>query len=269
MFEEQAKGAIDLPDNRDFLAEHLFGDPQIEIPSSIDLSVVPSHKQGTTWHCTAYALTHAVEILNTLECDMQATCDPEEQWANQKYDKGNPDYMEKEGDSLQHALQVLLQKGLTNKTPAIPITTFKIDSYARIDKTVDSFRKYLTLKFPIYTGSGQHCYLITGFSDSKKLFYAKNSLKTDPLEISYNDIAKLFTPYIIYDKKDLIMIFKDVSENSAYAEAIKFCLEKGYMKGYGDPKIAANQRTFLPDKPLTRAEMAQILFNVFKNVKTI
>ena len=115
------KGAGDCPDERDHLAAHLFGEADIELPVSVDLNNVPSHNQGKTMHCTSYALSHCVEILNTLEHALVAKVDPEEQWANQVYRRGSPVYMEKEGASLQNALETLREKGLNNKSPAIPV----------------------------------------------------------------------------------------------------------------------------------------------------
>lgn len=51
--------------------------------------------------------------------------------------------------------------------------------------------------------------------------------------------------------------FADVPEGSWYEEAVAFCVSKGYMKGISETE-------FKPDEPLTRAQMAQVLKNVFK-----
>lgn len=51
--------------------------------------------------------------------------------------------------------------------------------------------------------------------------------------------------------------FVDVPEGAWYEEAVAFCVENGYMKGLSDTE-------FKPNEPLTRAQMAQVLMNVFK-----
>lgn len=51
--------------------------------------------------------------------------------------------------------------------------------------------------------------------------------------------------------------FNDVPEGAWYEDAVAYCVEKGYMKGISETE-------FKPDEPLTRAQMAQVLMNVFK-----
>lgn len=53
------------------------------------------------------------------------------------------------------------------------------------------------------------------------------------------------------------MIFSDISENSPFYEAIKWCKDNGVTKGYEDG-------SFKPNQPITRGEMAQMLFNASK-----
>lgn len=52
-------------------------------------------------------------------------------------------------------------------------------------------------------------------------------------------------------------MYKDVNENAWYAEAVKYVAENGIMQGVGDEK-------FEPDRPVTRAELAQALANLHK-----
>lgn len=51
--------------------------------------------------------------------------------------------------------------------------------------------------------------------------------------------------------------FTDIKKGSWYYDAVNFAVNKGYMQGYKD-------NTFKPSNNLTRAEMAQILYNIFK-----
>lgn len=50
--------------------------------------------------------------------------------------------------------------------------------------------------------------------------------------------------------------FIDVPAGAWYERAIAFVMEMGYMQGSGGNK-------FEPEKPLTRAQMAQVLYNIF------
>lgn len=56
------------------------------------------------------------------------------------------------------------------------------------------------------------------------------------------------------------MIFRDVSEQSPMAKNIKRMLELNLMKGYGDQPNAVD-RLFMPEKPVSRAELAEVLGN--------
>lgn len=263
-------GAFDVPDENDFQAEHIFG-VDVDMPDSIVLNAVPSHNQGNSWHCTSYGLTHIEEILNTLEHGQTVELDPEEQWANQKANRGNKASMEKEGDSLQNALQVFIEKGLVNKkNPNIAVQVFKATGYAAIKKTLADYKHWLASGFPVFTGWNRHCFAIIGYNDKEQFLIAKNSYGPKwgkngdgTFHIPYTDIFKLFTGYILYDKTDLVMIFKDVSTTSPQAEDIKFVLEKGLMRGYGieeDPK----QRFFRPNQPITRAELATVIRRLYE-----
>ena len=52
-------------------------------------------------------------------------------------------------------------------------------------------------------------------------------------------------------------MFKDVPENAWYKEAVDYVVEKGYMQGVSEDE-------FKPDSPLTRAQLAQVLYNLEK-----
>ncbi len=271
-------GAYDQPDERDFIAEHILGASAVELPQKVNLNITPSHDQKRTWHCTSYAITHAMEILNTLErvtLGQVALADPEEQWANQKLAAGvvRASRMETEGDSLQNALNVLFKNGLNNKNTNIKTPLYQITGFARIGNTVDDIRQYLAKGYPIYTGSGNHCYLIVGYNDLSKEFICKNSYGSKwgsngdgTFTVDYNDVDRFFTKYILFDKQEVNMIFKDVSEQSPNADAIKWALETGLMNGYGTSDNATD-RQFLPEKPITRAEVAVVMQRLYNLLK--
>ena len=50
--------------------------------------------------------------------------------------------------------------------------------------------------------------------------------------------------------------FDDVPEGAWYEKAVEFCLENRYMNGM-------SEKLFEPNSPLTRAQMAQVLYNIF------
>lgn len=269
MFYQEGVGAFDIPDDRDYLAIHVLGDNAAELPKSVNLDNTPSHNQGKTWACTAFALAHVVEGANTDEFKMFAMVDPNEQWANQKFNAGpvRAATMDSEGDSLQNALYTYIKNGLYNKNPDIHVEKFKGTGYAKIENLTSDIKKWLSQGYRIYTGSGNHCFCLVGYNDDDKVFIAKNSYgikwgkkKNGTFDIPYDDVGKLFTKYIIYDKKDIPMIFKDVSENSPMAKNIKRMLDLGIMRGYG---VSENpmERSFMPNQPVTRAELAEVIGN--------
>lgn len=269
-------GAFDLPDERDYIAEHLLGATEIELPRRVMLvpeGFIPDN-QGRTMHCTAYSLVHNVRILKSNECKTQAKADPEEQWANQKYDNGGNESMEKNGDSLQHALKVYSAKGVYNKSPEIPGEKFEAKGYAKIGDSLDDIRKWLARGYPLYSGSGDHCYTIAGYDDDLSVLYWLNSygqnwpmkngggIDSDP----YSESGKYFSKYILYLKDSMSFIFKDVTDQSPMADSIKFVRDIGLMTGYGTDEDLT-KRAFMPEKPITRAEAAvliQRLYNLLK-----
>lgn len=300
-------GALDIPDPRDYQAEHIFGSVSGELPSRVNLLRTEAKQQGATNHCTAYALTHIHEILNAIEHSMQLQFDPNEQWQNQKKYPGTA--REEIGDSLQSALKSLRKFGLTYTGNNYPI-----QQYAQI--TSSEIKFYLAKKFPIYTGlpttqtnfetarttgywagidgaqTGGHAICFVGYDDEG--IVALNSwgktwgkFGNGTFYVRESDLQHCHSLYIIYDQADahspapppdptnpsnppstnpppMQYIYKDVTTNSPMAEAIQWGLSKNIARGYGDdpdPK----KREFRPKKPVSRAEMLQMLYNFAKS----
>lgn len=287
--DEAPRGAIDRPDERDFRAEHVFGTVfDGELPKEVDLLKTKAHDQASTKHCTSYAVTHIHEILNTLEHGMSMRFNPEQQWNNQLVDPGTAD--ERVGDYLISALKSLKKFGLDKNNENYPIK-----SYARLEKA--DFKKYLAGGLPIFTGMpvtstnfkkakyegvwsgldgekvGGHAVCIVGYKEDRvegTYYTALNSygdtwgkFKSGTFLVKEKDLPSLFTSYIIYDAADLKYIYKDVTSESPMAEAIEWALNSQVARGYGDDPDPKN-RTFLPDRPVTRAEMCQMLMNYHK-----
>ena len=92
-------------------------------------------------------------------------------------------------------------------------------------------------------GSPQHFFVL--LPDGRRIDPLDLSPKPEP-----NDYKIVSYRNFVFDTN----IFDDVIATHPFAEAIKYVKEKGLMKG-SDGK-------FRPADPLTRAEMAQILFNL-------
>ena len=266
------EGAVDLPDPNDFIAEHIFGEDGSAgsaFPKKFNLMNVIPHNQARTMHCTAYAITHVMEIMNTKEHSKTIVGDPETVWVQQVLNKGgNRVAMDKVGDSLQNALSAMKKFGMPSAENA---DKFKIDGYARIEKTINDLQNWLLKGFPVYTGWNGHCFCFVGYNEEQRVFTAMNSY--GPLGsggdgvfvFCFDEVSKLFTPYILFDTKDIKanMIFKDVSENSPYAKEIKWAADVGIFKGYGDEAALIKDKFFRPDQALTRGETAVLLKRLF------
>jgi len=269
-------GCFDIPDDRDYSAEQIFGAATgANLPESINLAEkveMNSQDQESTYACTAFGLTNVHEILNRLEHGIQIDFDAWEQWKNQ-LDNGTA--RRGVGDSLQDALKQLKASGLTYNGGNYPI-----EGYASVNR--DEFKRYLSKGYPLYTGCGGyanwagakktgiltfdrdkksygHCFCIVGYEPG--YYICMNSYGNDwgvsngLFKIKEDQAYHLFTAYIVYDKVDVDYIFTDVTTKSVFAESIKWAKDNKIVKGYEDG-------SFRPNQPITRAEMIQTLYNM-------
>jgi C1A family cysteine protease len=289
--EELYGGAVDKPDPRDYKAVHLLGAEIGGLPDEVDLFNTNAKNQGNSMKCTAYALTHVFEILNRLEHHLQIVLSADEQWSNQKADGGAS---EAYGDSLQHAMKILKDKGLKNREKGIDLDKFTITGYARVNHSENSFKEWLSRGYPIYTGGtytgtnfklarrtgywsgidgkriSGHAFAIVGYDNNG--FKALNSygkdwgkFKNGTFYIPYNKTQDTYNGYIVFDTKDIKMIYRDVSEKSPYAEAIKICLDNQVLRGHNSDNIYdPKDRFFKPNQAVTKAELAQFGANLIK-----
>ena len=291
--EEVYGGCTDTPDDRDFSATHVLGAPNSPSPDSIDLLNTESHNQGQTRRCTAYALTHVHEILQRIEHQFKIELDADEQWKNQRPGGAT----EAGGDSLQNALSTLAKNGLKDNYGKTEDGFFRITKYAKVDQSFDGWKARLAQKLPIFTGAivtatnfvnakktgyftgndgrrkDGHAFAVVGYendelvclnsADRKWGFFRNGTFK-----IKRKDWTGIFSGYVLYDKQDLEMIFRDVSENSPFAKEIKEMLDYNIMKGDNNSTIPdAKDRFFRPNAPVTRGELAVILSNFRKSLK--
>jgi len=86
--------------------------------------------------------------------------------------------------------------------------------------------------------------------------------------LKHNDIVATLCPGKNFPFKEIMVkinsnnqsLFPDVAGNEWYAEAIKKVVELGLMKG-------DTEGTFRPNEPITRAELAYVLLNLFEKLK--
>jgi len=286
---EYHRREIDLPDPRDFRATHLFGAETTSVPIEIKM-MTKADDQLQTQHCSTYGTYHVARILNEIERQMKGNYLhglPEEGWKLQlQFGTGS----EADGDYVQTALKSIVKNGLLCDEG-----TFKLDGYARIMNKDINY--YIAKGFPVITSSdvtktnfktttfnanqgvwsgidgpvvGGHCFAIIGYKNDYK--WALNSwgsdcgfVKDGTFLIKDSDAEKLNTCYILYDHKDMAMIFKDVSDQSPHAEGIKWCLDKGIALGYNSDTIAnPADRLFMPEQAITRAEMCTMLKRAYE-----
>jgi len=283
------QGATDLPDERDYKVEHILGAAPSDLPESVNLLNVPAKDQKKTMHCTAYGLTHVLEILNTIEHALQIQLDAEEQWKNQLTYPATA--KEEVGDSLQSAIKSLKKFGLFTSKIKTEDGKLRIQSYGLSNKNPEELKGWLSKSLPFYTGcqtdqwaaakttgilnitgtGGGHAFVIVGYN--KNGFIGLNSwgakwgkFGNGTFIIPFDQSIKLFSCYLIYDEKEVTHLFKDVTSASWAYNAIKTCLENSIMNGYGEG--AAIDRFFMPNQFVTRAELAQTAANLFWALKS-
>lgn len=291
MTEEIYGGCTDSPDDRDYVADYLLGVIDTnDLPESFSLLNTNAKTQGSM-NCTAFALTHCFEILNRIEHGADVILNANEQWQNQK-ETGASD---KNGDTLQNALITLFNNGLKDNYEKTDDGKFKITQFAKVNKNLNSLKHRIHSGLPIYTGGNYtktnfvnardkgywtgndgdvltgHAFAIVGWRNDNELevlnSYSRNwgKYKNGTFFIEEKHVNDLYSTYVIFDKKDLTMIFKDVSEESPHAEAIKFLLDNKIMQGYDSQTIYdPKKRLFMPAQSINRAELAQVIFNLIK-----
>lgn len=270
MFEDvNPKGAIDMPDERDYQAEHILGKDDAPLPEKVKF-LTRAHNQGRSVKCTAYSTYHVGQILNEIEHNTQVNSLPDAGWELQK----KFGTYSKEGDYVQTALKSIVRNGLKTLEGFFPI-----DGYAKIEKKDIDY--WLAKGFPIITSSfvtasnfkkakhdgiwggndgphrTGHAFALIGYEPFYKL--ALNSygedwgkFKNGTFLIREEDVSHLNTCYILYDRQDMKYLFKDLTSNSWAYDDVKWAKDNGLVKGYDD-------NTFRPDAPITRAEAISLL----------
>jgi hypothetical protein len=274
MNDERPVGALDAPDSRDYIAEQILGKDDAPLPESVRLELTEGD-QGKSSMCTCFSAYHSAQVAN--EAEHNKELDPlfDKGWELQ----GKFGTRVKEGDYVQTALKSIVKNGLHTSDGI-----YKIDGYARIPKSEVNY--WLSKGFAIVTSMdvtktnfkkakhegiwggndgdrvGGHAVCITGYKPFYKI--VSNSwgstwgkFNDGTFLVKNEDVKWLGSCYVLYDHKDIKYIFKDVTEESPFAEAIQWAKDNEIVHGYGDG-------SFLPEKAVTRAEMVQILHNYSK-----
>ena len=274
MNDVQPTGAIDAPDERDYIAEQILGKDDVPLPESVLLDLKEGN-QGKSVMCTCFSAYHAAQAVNEVEHNKELNPLFDKGWELQ----GRFGTRVKEGDYIQTALKSIVKNGLHTSDGI-----YKIDGYARIMKTEINY--WLSKGFAVVTSTpvtktnykkakhegvwggndgdviGGHAVCITGYKPFYKI--VSNSygdtwgkFEDGTFLIKNEDTKWIGTCYVLFDNKGLKYIFNDVTEESPFAEAIQSMKDKEIMNGYGDG-------SFLPNQPISRAEVAQVIQNLIK-----
>ena len=105
-----------------------------------------------------------------------------------------------------------------------------------------------------------HCIQLTGWNDKTDCYKFKNSWGATYRDKGFGELPKeevdaVYLPLF----EDIKLPFTDVPEDAWYYKYVKNMHFNGYMQG-------TSETTFEPDKPMTRAEVATLLYRVLKDV---
>lgn len=268
-------GALDLPDERDFWAEHILGiDKSKDLPDKVKL-MTKANDQGSSVKCTCYSTYSVGTILNEIEHKIKIEDLPDVGWELQKK---FGTYSSK-GDYVQTALMSVKKNGIRTSEGI-----YDIEGFARVQHrdikywlaegnplitsmnvTKTNFKK---AKYEgTWTGNdgdtvGGHAVAIIGYEPG--FYWILNSygptwgfFSDGTFKVPEELLKDLGGTYVLYDKKDVKKVFKDVSEDSWFAEACKWGKKNEIIKGYDDG-------SFRPENPMTRAESLEMLYKYHK-----
>lgn len=263
----------------------------VELPSEyiLDEELIPDVRdQGHVNSCVGFAITNIMQILNQVETGQR-----ERFSAGYVYGKCRSDSANFEGMYIGPTLDYLIKTGacfesdfpenvempeiremvknrtdLDEKAEPYHIKGYEVYAWALKEKKYNAVKEALyTYKTPILADAdfpgGSHAVCIIGWNDKVQKFIIVNSWGDSWGENGIGEISyeRLNRGYLLMDAKNsnTIMPFKDVEENKWYYNAVKHVYNAGLMNG-------TSADSFEPDRPITRAEMAQVLVNLCKKM---
>ena len=268
-----------------------FRHEDIDLPTEFileDKYIPDVRNQGNVNSCVGFAITNIMQILNHIE-----TGDRERFSAGYVYGKCRDENATYQGMYITSALDYLIKTGsclerefpyneevpkimeiarnrpdLDEKAYPFHIAGYEIYEQSNKEQKYKSIKtalyKYNT---PILTSTewygGNHAICIIGWNDKTKRFIILNSYGEEWGENGIGKVpySKIDRGYLLLDAKnsELLMPFEDVSKDEWYYKTVQHVYNAGLMNG-----TSAN--TFEPNRPLTRAEMAQVLVNLCKKI---
>ena len=247
--------------------------------------------QGDVNSCVAFSVTNIIQIFNQKEAGKRDRFSP-----GYVYGRCRDEDDDRKGMIIPEALDYLMKTGapFENDFPIneeVPEITELVRSRPDLDEKAKPYRiagyevyawaikerKYNAVKEALYSfrvpilgdfdlRGGKHAMAIIGWNDKTQTFRAVNSWGEEWGNGGIGDVAysKLARGYLIMDAKnsEVLMPFEDVPESEWYCKAVKRVYNAGLMNGTSD-------KTFEPDRPMTRAEMAQVLSNLCDKINDI
>lgn len=264
------------------------------LPDSFCLSdeLIPDvRNQGEVNSCVAFSVTNIMQSFNQKEVGTRDRFSP-----GYVYGKCRDEDDSYEGMIIPEALDYLIKTGapfeddfpineevpkimelarnrpdLDEKAQPYRIAGYEVYAWAMKDRKYNAVKEALyKFRTPILGDfdlrSGKHAMAIIGWNDKTQKFRVVNSWGEEWGDGGISDVAydKLARGYLIMDAKNsnILMPFEDVPENEWYYNAVKRVYNAGLMNGTSD-------KTFEPDRPMTRAEMAQVLSNFCEKINDI
>ena len=240
--------------------------------------------QGSVSSCVGFAVTNIMQILNQKETGKRlrfsagyvyGRCRDEGDSYQGMFPRKTLDYLRKTGACEERDFpdtvempeirrRVLSRPDLDEKAAPYRIRGYEIYNQAEAGKKTESIKRALyETGTPVLVSTlayGEpHAVCIIGWDDERKQYEIMNSWGDTAgdggiCRIPYNSID---WGYLLLDEKNgaRLMPFLDVAKDTWYYGAVEKVYNTGLMKG-------KSETTFEPDKPMTRAEMAQVLSNL-------
>lgn len=271
-------------DDRDYQVEDILGVSAGLIPKEYSLKLIDAKNQGalkaTEVACTCFSTYHAGEASRETLEGIKLNPNPVKGWELQK----TIGTASSQGDLLKSAFKSVIKHGIIGDTP-ITVTgyaqvCFRPDTekevYDMKARLVEGYALITTINIWTNTSKGirggelpkpegiikaGHAICIIGFNE--KGFIALNSygekwgkFKNGTFIIPYERASLLYGVYLLYSNPtNMVKIFEDVYSTSLNAKEIEFAKASGLMKG-------TDEGRFEPDRPITRREVAIILYRL-------
>lgn len=271
----------------DYNGKFRSGGSSIELPRTFKLPqdrIPDVRDQGMVNSCVGFASTNIMQILNQIETGQRCRFSPgyvygrcrgENDVYQGMYIGLTLEYLRKLGscyesdfpDNLE--MPEIMQKvrnrpDLDDKAEPYHIQGYEVYAEANVQELYKSvkqavFGNQIPILGDIDCNGGSHAVCIIGWNDDTQEFIILNSWgeyygDRGVGNIPYSD---LHMAYLMIDAENSnkLMPFKDVTEDKWYYNAIKKAYNAGLMSG-------VSEDAFEPERPLTRAEMAQVLSNL-------